>query len=112
MFRALMFTTPQEHPAPWILSRRPELLFFLFPTVHVAGRSFQPDGLLRLREADRLRFVAVMMNGTTRQLGEVPMPLLRLEDSELAPPNLRRLLGRVREAVAEDRPHPGNGWAA
>lgn len=110
MTRALMFSVPQEHPEPWILSRKPELLFFLFPTVHVAGQSFRPDGLLRLREGSSVRCVAVLMNG--REMGPVPMPVLRLAESDLTPANQRALLTRVRQAVGEDRPSQFSGWAA
>ena len=113
MLRPLMFTTPSEHPQPWVLSRKPELVFFLFPTVHVAGQTFQPDGLLRLREGERLRFVAVMMEDSGRRLTErIPMPLLRLASCQLQPHQLPVLLARVRDLVETDPPRLATGWAA
>lgn len=113
MIRAVMFTTPEEHPNPWILCRKPELLFFLFPTVHVAGTTFEPDGLLRLKEGGRLRLVAVMMSDSGRELpGRIPVPLLRLRSSQLSPEHLQALLARVRDLVETDRPREELGWAA
>lgn len=113
MTRPLMFSTPAEHPDPWLLSRKPELLFFLFPVVHVAGQTFEPDGLLRLREGDRLRFVAVMMEESGRSLpGRIPMPMLCLRSDHLAPTRITSLLARVRDLVETDRPREAMGWAA
>jgi hypothetical protein len=108
-----MFSTPEEHPMPWLLSRKPELLFFIFPEVHVAGQSFAPDGLLRLSEKGKIRFVAVMVSESGRRIEErIPMPLLTLSSEQLAPENLHGLLARVRDLVETDRPREATGWAA
>lgn len=113
MIRPVMFETPAEHPMPWLLSRKPELLFFLFPTVHVAGESFEPDGLLRIKYNDKVRFVAVMMAESGRTLEQrIPMPLLSLNQEQLAPPNVAGLIARVRDLVETDRPRVATGWAA
>lgn len=113
MIRCVMFSTPEEHPMPWLLSRKPELLFFLFPTVHVAEQEFRPDGLIRLRENGKVRFVAVMMSESGRTLSQrIPMPLLTLHEQQLAPPNVPDLIARVRDLVETDRPRVATGWAA
>ncbi|MCE7872612.1 hypothetical protein DYH09_19825 [bacterium CPR1] len=111
MMRVVTFTTPQEHPAPWLLCRRPELLLFLFPTVQVGGHTFHPDALLRLNEGGRNRFVAVMVEESRRELsGRIPLPLLKLRSVQLQSSNLFGLIARVRELLGVDAPRPETGW--
>lgn len=110
MYRALMFSTPEEFGMPFLLSARPELLMFLSPEIVVGDRTFHADALLRLSENGRNRMVAVVFRESGHAVPtDVPMPVLELSLRDLIA--VKRLIGRVRRAIEKDPPHPRAGWS-
>ena len=82
------------------LCPRPELTLILFPTLHVGGRAYEPDALLKLREAGRQKLVCAMIDESGRALpSRPPLPFLQLDEKQLDPAHVVSLLERLREVA-------------